>query len=291
MQLKHLQHFICLAEIEHMTKAAQLLNTSQPNVSYSINELEKELQLPLFEKKGRNISLTKYGKIYYQFAKEAVKALENGKFHLEQELQPDSGFIHFGFLYTLGANIVPKLTKQFSKNYPKVSFEFTQSNTKSLLEKVTNGSLDLALSASLDEFNDLEFTPFCSESLVAVLPYEHPLAAQATVSLKDLSNENFVYFDQHSGLRPFLDKLWQKQGLTINPVIEVEEDHTMLGFVANGYGVAIIPDIPSIAAYNVQKRPISDDFKKRQLYIVTKKNSFLPPIMKTFIQFLQNHKS
>ncbi|MGV3009861.1 LysR family transcriptional regulator [Streptococcus thoraltensis] len=291
MHLKHLEHFICLAEIEHMTKAAKLLNTSQPNISYSINELEKELQLPLFEKKGRNISLTKYGRTYYQFAKEAVKSLENGKSHLEQELQPDRGVIRFGFLYTLGAEIVPKLTKQFSNEYPKVVFEFAQNNTKALLKEVSDGTLDLALSASLANFDDLEFTPFCLEYLVAVLPADHQLANASTISLKEISHQNLVYFDQHSGLRPFLDNLWLKQNLTIHPVIEVEEDHTMLGFVSNGYGVAIMPDIPSIIAYNVKKIPISDTFEKRRIYIVTKKNAFLTPIVKTFISFLQNQKS
>lgn len=65
MILQQLEFFVTLAEMEHMTKAAKQLNTSQPNPSYAMSELEKELRAPLFKKTGRNIRLTKYGRHFY----------------------------------------------------------------------------------------------------------------------------------------------------------------------------------------------------------------------------------
>lgn len=76
MNLKHLEFFITLAKTEHMAKAAELLGISQPSLSYAINNLEDELGAPLFEKDGRNIKLTNYGKIYLAYVQNSLNTLK-----------------------------------------------------------------------------------------------------------------------------------------------------------------------------------------------------------------------
>lgn len=76
MNLRHLEFFITLAKTEHMAKAAELLDISQPSLSYAINSLEEELGAPLFERDGRNIKLTNYGKIYLKYAQSSLNILK-----------------------------------------------------------------------------------------------------------------------------------------------------------------------------------------------------------------------
>lgn len=286
MQLKQLEYFIRLAELEHMTKAAKQLHTSQPNLSYTINEFEKELGVPLFEKQGRNIKLNRFGHLYYRYAKEAVNTLQRGKENLDQLIDPNSGQVRLGFLYTLGSHFIPSLVKSFTNFHPRVQFEFSQSNTQRLLNDLIDERLDLTFNGYLEGYPQLQFDPILEESLVIVVPVNHPFAKRESLSLKEFASEKIVYFDRHSGLRPFLDQLWKDYHLEISPVVEVEEDHSILGFVSEGYGLAILPDIPSISAYKVKKLKIEEDFPHRKLYLVHRKNAYLSPIVSEFKTFI-----
>ncbi|MGT2906678.1 LysR family transcriptional regulator [Streptococcus dentiloxodontae] len=285
MNLQQLEYFVSLAQTEHMTQSAKLLNTSQPNLSYTIHELEKELGIPLFEKRGRNIQLTKHGKLYYKYVRAALDQLNQGYTLLKDSVDLFNGEINFGFIYTMGSEMVPHLTKDFVKENPNVTFHFKQNNTKQLLNQLLDGSLDMAMVSSFQGYDSLSFTPFTFEELVVVVPENDQLTKHKEISLEEISQHELVYFNQESGLRQYLDRLFQERNLKINPVVEVEEDHTILGFVGQGYGIAILPNIPSISSYPVKKLVISDKFDQRNIYLATRKNAYIPPIVEKFKEF------
>lgn len=285
MNIQQLEYFVNLAQTEHMTKSAELLKTSQPRLSYTIHELEKELGVALFEKKGRNIQLTKHGKLYCDFVESALNQLKQGNDFIKNTIDPFKGKINLGFIYTMGSSIVPMLTKQFLKKFPDVTFNFKQSNSKKLLSDLLKGKVNIAIVSHLFDYPQLEFTPLVNEKMVVVVPDNHPLAKEKEINLMTLNNEKLVYFGKNSGLRYFLDNLLTKLNIKINPVIEVEEDHTILGFVSQGFGVAILPDIPSIEAYKVKKLNITNHFKPRTIFLATQKGYYLPPVITTFKNF------
>ncbi|MEX2784619.1 LysR family transcriptional regulator [Streptococcus sp. H49] len=285
MNIQQLEYFANLAQTEHMTKSAALLNTSQPSLSYTIHELEKELEVPLFEKKGRNIQLTKYGRLYYSYVQAALNQLHLGNEFLKNTVDPFKGQIDFGFIYTMGSLIAPKLTKAFSQHYPQITFHFSQNNSRELLEELDKGNIDIALVSSIEGYPNLNFEAFTEEELVAIVPKKHPLAQRKTIALEELAQEKLVYYNQNSGLRHYLDQLFAHFKLTLDPVVEVEEDHTILGFVAQNYGIAVIPNIPSISAYPVKKLPIATQFQPRRIFLATRKKGFISPTVAAFREF------
>ena len=125
MNLYHLRYFVTLAKLEHYTKAAEELCITQPSLSHAISLLEKELGVTLFQKEGRNIALTKCGKIFLERVQESLKILDDSILELKS-ISNGEGYIDLGFLRTLGTNFVPKLTKNYieSNKDKKINFNF-----------------------------------------------------------------------------------------------------------------------------------------------------------------------
>ena len=118
MNLRQLEFFVILAQTEHMTQAAKETNTSQPNISHAMTMLEQEIGVRLFEKKGRNIQLTRHGRIFYEYVAPALVEIEKGQRKLQEMVDPDSGEIQFGFIFTMGAKAIKKLILNFSRETP-----------------------------------------------------------------------------------------------------------------------------------------------------------------------------
>ena len=109
MNLRHLKFFVVLAKTQHMAKAAELLNISQPSLSYAINSLEKELGVPLFEKDGRNIKLTNFGSIYLTYVQKSLSELDRGSEYISELLDINRGHINLGFTFSMGQEILNKV--------------------------------------------------------------------------------------------------------------------------------------------------------------------------------------
>ncbi|HFI0256256.1 TPA: LysR substrate-binding domain-containing protein [Streptococcus suis] len=291
MNIQHLEFFIALAESEHMTQTAKKLNTSQPNLSYMINELERELGAPLFKKTGRNIKLTKYGRIFYEAACLSSKSLNQANQLIQAEIDPNKGKISLGFIYAFGASKAPKLIQDFLSFYPKAQFHLEQNNSKRLLERLEKEDLDLAIVSKISEFEQFEFTPLTNEKLVIIVPEGHRLASHDQIFLKDTTDYPYVYFNRNSGMRPFLDQVFDDLAIYPQSIVELEDDQSILGFVAGNFGIAIIPDIPSIDAFPVKKLEIADQISERILYLATRKDDYQSPIQKVFIDFAKKYFS
>ena len=113
MNLNQLYYFKTLAELEHYTKAAEKLNISQPTLSHSISSMEKELGANLFEKQGRNVVLTKYGRIYMFYVENALTQLELGKNQIERLVSEGGGHVGLAYMTSVGTNFVPGLIAGF----------------------------------------------------------------------------------------------------------------------------------------------------------------------------------
>ncbi|MGC6768247.1 LysR family transcriptional regulator [Enterococcus sp. LJL51] len=289
MNLRHLEYFIALAESEHMRLTAEQLNTSQPNISHAISMLEEELGAKLFEKKGRNIYLTRYGKLFYQHAVSGLQQLYTGKRLIQEMVDPQTGHIQLGFIYTMGSILAPQLTKDFlsiEENH-KIQFNFSQGNSLDILELLKIDEIDIAICSKVAEDPSIQFNRLVQQEIVVVVPNKHPLADKDEVSLKVLTQEAFIYYNKQSGIRPYIDEVLAAQQIKPKIVFEAEEDHSILGFVGCDYGIAIMPDIPSISAYPVKKLQISDTLLPRYIYLATKKDRKMTPAVQRFYDYCQ----
>lgn len=268
MNLKQLQYFLKLAETEHYRKAAEALYITEPSLNRAIRDMEKELGIQLFEKRGRNIYLNKYGHLFLPYVKRSLQELGRGVDLMKAYTRPDQGKITLGFIYTMGYTMVPEMITQFqaAEGNGGITFDFHQGTTAALIKELKEEKIDAALCSSVENEPDVLFYPVAEEDLVVAVPKGHPLSNRGSVSLKELEPYPVIAFDKSSGLRKMIQELLDQADVHLKIACHVEEDNAMAGFVAAGYGVAILPDFYTLQYYHLDRIPIADPFERRYLF-------------------------
>lgn len=291
MNLQHLRYFVTLASLEHYTKAAEQLHITQPTLSHAISMLEEELGIRLFEKKGRNIALTDNGKLFNENIKKALKMIDDSI--TELQAQNKASFdINIALLRTMSHQTVPNLLRSFIDKHPNSTTQFIFHNDSGMSYDMLNGLVeekyDLAFCSKIDSYKDIIFLPVAIQDLVLIVPKEHPLTKKKTVTLEDTLDYTQIWFSKRSGMRPVLNDLYQDYLDKIDVAFEVEEDETIVGLVAQNFGIAILPRFDFLKMADIEVIEIDALKGKRILYMAYKKNQFHSPALKEFISFVEN---
>lgn len=292
MNLYHLRYFVTLAHLEHYTKAAALLHITQPNLSYAINSLETELGVALFEKEGRNIVLTKCGREFLEEVEKSLTILDNST-HKMQSIGKGSGQIELGFLRTLGTEYMPNTLAAFLKT-PKgqnVSFQFYDGITADLIPMLKNKTCDVVFCSYADNEPEIEFVPVAAQDLLLIVPKDHPLAEKEEINLLETIPYPQIFFHRRSGLRAIVDHLFEKIQASPTITMEIEEDQVIAGFVAAGFGIAIVPDMPILNQLPVKKLNINNPSWERRFYMAYMKRQYHTPAVRSFIEYIADLNS
>lgn len=291
MNLYHLRYFTTLARLEHYTKAAEELMITQPSLSHAIATLENEVGVSLFEKVGRNIQLTRYGQEFLRDVEAALRILDSSVKNLKMTGMGE-GVIELGFVRTLGTDLVPRLVRGFIDQNPKKLIHFNLSTdsglSHDLLEGLKSKKYDLVFCSKLDHEPNIEFVPIASQELVVVVPTDHPLADKASVTLEETLPFPQIIFKHKSGLRQIVDSLFAK--VNGYPIVkyEVEEDQVVAGFVANSFGIAVVPRMDMLELLPVKVIPLTSPNWERNFYVAALKEAYRAPIVEDFRQFAIN---
>lgn len=291
MNLKQLEYFRVLAGLEHVTLAAEKLSITQPNLTYAISELEKELGVYLFEKQGRNIRLTKYGRFFLNYVDRSLNELERGEKELKRLVNPSHGTIDLAFIYTLGPHFVPNMIKEFISDdaNKNISFNFSQGNTKDIIKGLKEEKFDLAFCSLVEDEQNINFSPLVEQELVLITSKDHPLSKYDSIDLKETSDYPFVYYNKQSGIRPLIDSLFNEIGVTPKIICEVEEDSAAAGLVAINYGIAVVPKVWVLNHFDIKTIKITNPPHKRFIYMAYIKNKYLSPTVHLFKDFAVNY--
>lgn len=290
MNFNHLQYFITLAKEEHYTNAAKKLSITQPSLSNAISSLENELGTYLFEKKGRNVVLTKYGKVFLEYAERTIDVLNQGVKKVKFLTSETSGIIDLAYIYTFGIRDVSLLVNDFLEEKKDKNFKFTFSdgNTLDIINGLKNEDYDVGFCSKIENEDDIEFIEVKREELVLITPKNHPLSKYKDIDLKDTIDYQYIAFKKNSGLRPFIDKMFEEIGQSQNIIYEVEKDESLAGLVEGNFGIAIVPKIPILDYLDVNIIKIKNPQYNRNIYLAKLKNKYLSPAVDEFIKFVIN---
>lgn len=290
MNLNQLHYFVTLAHMEHYTKAAEQLSITQPSLSHAISMLEQELETSLFEKRGRNVVLTKYGRIFLGYVEESLGILESGIKKTKALTSETSGVIDLAYIYTLGSVFVPQLVGDFLRQHKdwNVKFHFTVGNTTDIIQGLKEEKYDLAFCSRKAKEPNVEFVPIGKEKLAVVVPKGHELGRKERVDLSDTLKYPQIYFTKTSGLRPVIDGLFEKIGGVPQIAYEIEEDGAMAGLVSQNFGIAVMPEIPILKNLEVDVLEIESPAYERHIYMAQMKSKYLAPVTKEFVEFVRN---
>ena len=288
MNLYHLRYFVTLAHFEHYTKAAEELSITQPSLSNAISLLEDELGVRLFEKEGRNIVLTKYGKTFLTSVEQSLHILDSSVKEMKTTGMGE-GVIDLGFLTTLGTHFIPKLSQDFSLNNinKDIRFNFYSApTTADILKDLKEKKYDIAFCSKVDKEKSIEFIPVAKQKLVLIVPLGHPLSNKKSIDLRDTLEYPQIIFSEKSGLRVIIDDLFKK--IDEKPTIsyEIDEDQVIAGLVSKNFGIAIVPYMPILEFMDVKSLEIRYPSWERNFYLATLKDSYLSPSVKNFKKYI-----
>lgn len=289
MNLFHLRYFATLAKTEHYGRAAEMLSITQPSLSYAISSLEEELGIRLFEKHGRNIALTKYGKAFLEEITEVLDKLDNSIRDMKLAANGE-GEINIGFLRTLGTNYVPTIVRRFKDDHPQKEIDFRlfcdYGMSVDILDALKNRQIDVAFCSRIDNNPEIEFIPVAMQELVVLVPDGHPLAHKESVTLEDTLKYKQIIFRKKSGLRHIIDSLFATTGQYPNVVYEIAEDQVAAGFVSQGFGIMISPVFASLDAIPVKQIPLKHPINYRYFYMAVLKDAYHPPLVEEFKEYV-----
>jgi DNA-binding transcriptional LysR family regulator len=269
MTLQELRYFCVTAEVLHYTRASRLLYISQPSLSYAINKLEQELGVPLFEKNGKRVSLTKYGEEFLPYAKRALTEISEGIEHLREMKVPSSGGISMGYLYSVSFSALPDFVNRFYRHQgnEQTAFRFRQGKAGELIEQLLNGSLDFLI-AERPDMASIDCIPVYRQELYLIVPATHRLADADSVTLADIEGERFISLNHETLSYHKLEKEFKRFEFEPNTIIEADEYSSIAASVSTGAGVAIMPILPILDSFNVRKIPFADSSMYRDICLL-----------------------
>ncbi len=243
MELRHLRYFIAVAEELHFGRAADRLHIAQPPLSIQIRKLEQEIGVQLLYRTKRVVSLSEAGRAFLQKAYAAVAAAEEGVRIARQADRGESGRLSIGFGSSFLYSMLPQVIRAFRARSPAVVLNCLSLRTDEQVQMLLNGQIDVGLLRPPIDERQLSTMLVYREPLIVALPDVHPLADRKSISLKALASDRFIMFRRHMGPN-FYDRtvaLCQKAGITPNVVQEADQTQTIIGLVAAGIGVGVVP--------------------------------------------------
>ncbi|GAA2478596.1 LysR substrate-binding domain-containing protein [Actinocorallia cavernae] len=243
MELRHLQHFVAVAEDQHFTRAAERLMVSQSGLSASIRALERELRAPLFVRTTRRVTLTEAGRALLTEAERIlaqVRAAHEAVAAVQGVLR---GTLALGTEQCIAGVHVARLLAAFRREHPDVEIRLRQAGSGALAEEVAAGRLDLAFAyrtrADGDQLRSVSLT---SEPMTVLCHPRHRLAATGTLLCpEDLAGEVFVDFHPDWGPRRATDTAFAAAGVRRTVALGVNDVHTLLDLVDENLGIAVVP--------------------------------------------------
>ena len=288
MNLQQLYYFHKIAELKNYTKASQELAISQSNLSHSMANLEEELGVPLFMKRGRNIDVTPYGKRFDIHVSAILKELELAQNEIKDSLDPSCGQVRIAVAHTLSHNFVPNMIRYY-KQIPgnqNVDFCFMDMEaTANGIDQMDKEEVDLCFGARIDK-PGYSYFEVMHEELVAVVPENHPMAKRDNVTLEEVCREPFVTYNYKCGTRHELEKIFRKYDVWPRQISDAKNEKIITSMVASGMGVSIMPRIAEINIYPVVPIPLENHQLRRSLYMFWKDDQFRPPVVEQFRKFI-----
>ncbi|MDR3541133.1 MAG: LysR family transcriptional regulator [Desulfosporosinus sp.] len=289
MEWTQLQYFQTVAQLEHVTKAAEVLSISQPALSRSIARLEEELGVPLFERQGRTVVLNIYGRIFLNRVKRAIQEITSGQQEIQDLLDPLNGSVSLGFIHSQGTNLVPDLLGLFRKSFPEIRFMLYQNVTNQILDQLEAGEIDFCFCSQPLDRENIRWIQLLTEEIILIVPKDHPHANRKSVNLKELSVEPFITFKNELSLGEIIYRIFMEAGFTPKIAFEGEEVGTVVGLVAAKLGIALIPKIRTSEMMGISQVHVSEPKCQRIIGMAWVEGRYVSPAANHFKEFVQEH--
>jgi len=289
MKLQDLHVLMTVVQAGSMGKAAQRLNTTQPNISRSISELEQTLGVRLLDRHRQGIEPTEYGRALLDCGVAVFDDLRQGVKNIEFLANPTAGEVRIGSTVFLAATFVSALIDRLSRRYPRVVFHLVTGYMETLHRELSERNVDLLIVRSAGPMADerLDFEFLFDDSYVVVAGAQSRWARRRRIEITELADELWVLPPLESVIGSILTQAFRASGLDYPRVTVVTDSpHMRISLLATGRFVTVFP--ASALRFLTRRSelkvlPVELPMARRPNGIVTLKNRALSPVARLFI--------
>jgi DNA-binding transcriptional LysR family regulator len=283
MQLDQLRYFIAVADELHFRRAAERLHISQPPLSFHIKALEREVGTQLLNRNTRQVSLTEAGAAFLVRAKRILADVAEAAEEVTSISTGRAGSLRIGF--TISTSFHPFFCDsvfRYRRAYPEVMVRLSEFVSGRQLDELLERRLDVGfLRGRFDQVAGLTMNALTREALVLAVHRSHPLASQARIATISLRTEPFISYPANAGVGIYRQilALCERAGFEPRVIQEALEPSVIMGLVAAGLGVAIVPSsLQSIKIADVVFVPLEDPEAVATLYVAYRSNDDSPRV-------------
>lgn len=287
MDLKQLNSFITICKLQSFTQAADSLGYAQSTITTQIKLLENELGVKLFERIGKNITLTHQGKKLLPYAKQMLKLSGEIKNVLTSEDVP-SGVLTIGAAESLCVLRLPEILKEYRKLYPNVEVSMKFGNCTDFRHFLRDNFIDVAFSLGTRiEANDFVTEISFDEPMLLLTAPGHPLLEKKEILPEDIAKESLILTELGCSYRAVFENILNSLNLKANVVLETGSVQAIKQFTMSGLGITLLPKVAVEEELN-QGRLVPLNWAGPDFGIVSQvlyhKDKWLSPALKAFLK-------
>jgi LysR family carnitine catabolism transcriptional activator len=239
--LKQLELFLAVSDTLSFSEAARRCNLSQPALSANIQRLEDALGTRLFDRHTRKVTLTPVGVEMRSVAAALADNIEHALSRIQDLVSGRVGRLVIAAAPSLAASLVPRTLAAFKRSHPEVKIQLHDELSDVCIEMVRSRRADLALGPRSASADDLHQSEIFRDPLVVLHPVDHPLSGRKALRWADVKPFEHILMDRTGSVRQVVDAEYARHGVQLRPAYEVQHVGTMLGLIASGLGIGVLP--------------------------------------------------
>ncbi len=285
MDLRQIRAFVTVAKERNFTRAAELLHIAQPAVSMSIAKLEEELELTLFNREKKQVTLTAEGEVFFRHAERILYDCRAADTEMAELKGLARGEVRIGIPPMMSSYYFPRVIRDFRERYPHLQLSVLGEGAARIQRMIASGEIDMGVIAGGRVPEGLRSRRFLREEIVACVPSGHDFAGRRNVSMTDFLAEPLVLFKKGYYMRELTDELMRDLPGVPRVVFETNLYSLVRSLVREGVGVStllrmVVADEPRVAAVSFDP-PLYLD-----LHIAWKADGYLSRANRAFVEFL-----
>ena len=278
--LKQFQAFVEVARQGSFTGAAKRLLVSQPALTVTIRDLERELGVRLFDRTTRKVQLTQEGAGFLPTAERLLNDVHEAVADVRDVAERRRGQVRLVSLPSVATDMLPPILARFGETYPGITVHLHDANASGVQTRVKNREVDFGIASAWRADDELRFTPLLSDSFYLVCRHDHPLAERTDpVRWCDLADWVFLGLAPDTGIRPLLETVPELPPNVARPRYEVSNIATLDGLLGAGMGITVLPRmaVPQAPKARYVCRRMIEPERARQICLIQVRDRSLSP--------------
>ncbi len=286
-RLKQLRAFCVAAETGSFSKAAELLDLTQPSISSQIQSLEKDMEVTLFHRNGPKISLTEMGKELLPIAQPLVDQIDTlpsvfaSRLHQQGATELNISAGEATILY-----ILPPVIEKFKKAHPNATIKLHNETGKNSLSLLRENKAEFAVGTIRDIPGDIQYRGIYNFAPVLILPYDHPLASEKNISLQQISKYELIIPPPHFSTWTIVESVFNEHNTPYKVSLEAGSWEVIKKYVELGLGISIVTSVCLTGSERLVTRPLPGFFLDRNYGVLLLKGKTLTPAARHFIELM-----